>query len=106
MKPSSVKWSVGWSLRIDDRIGCIRRVHAQNHAPTSKQKWGRNDTRKPWFCKSFQTKSCSHPKDHETNGKWHHHIFAFCLTLGNTNTTESREGSHTAPLGGIPGLYL
>ena len=61
-----------------DRIDCIRRAHAQKHVGGSKHSWGKNDNKKPWFCKSFQTNSCTHAKNHETNGRLHRHICAFC----------------------------
>ena len=64
-----------------DRIGRVRRAHAQKHIPSGKQNWGRAD-KKPWFCKNFQTNSCLYQKDHEVNGKVNRHICAFCLTLG------------------------
>ena len=37
-------------------------------------------TKKPWFCKQFQHGLCSHSKDHDTNGRTHKHICAFCLS--------------------------
>ena len=66
----------------EDRIDRIRRAHAQKHVSASKQSWGRVDGRKPWFCKNFQTNSCSFSRDHESNGCLHKHICAFCLTQG------------------------
>ena len=64
-----------------DHIDRIRRAHAQKHIQ-NKPNWGKNDTRKPWFCKNFQTNNCSFQKDHETNGRLHKHICAFCLANG------------------------
>ena len=75
MERGSLTWENG------ERIDRIRRAHAQKHVP-SKQTWGRADTRKPWFCKNFQTNSCSFNKDHDTNGHLHRHICAFCITQG------------------------
>ena len=60
-----------------DRIDRIRRAHAQKHVSASKQSWGRADGRKPWFCKNFQTNSCSFSRDHKSNGHLHK-----CLTQG------------------------
>ena len=64
-----------------DRIDRIRRARAQKHISTSKSSWAKSE-RKPWFCKSFQSNTCSHQKDHEVNGRLNKHICAFCLTLG------------------------
>ena len=64
-----------------ERIDRVRRAHAQKHVPSSKQNWARAE-KKPWFCKSFQSNSCSHQKDHEVNGRLNRHICDFCLTLG------------------------
>ena len=66
----------------EDRIDRIRRAHVQKHVSMGKQSWGRADSRKPWFCKNFQTNSCSFSRDHESNGHLHKHICAFCLTQG------------------------
>ena len=38
--------------------------------------------RKPWFCKSFQCGICVFQKDHDSNGKLHKHICAYCLSTG------------------------
>ena len=75
MERGSIKWE------DTERIDQVRRAHAQKHVPSSKQNWGRAE-KKPWFCKSFQSNSCSHQKDHEVNGRLNRHICAFCLTLG------------------------
>ena len=66
------------------RIDRIRRAYAQKHVGPSKSSWQKTgeQTRKPWFCKNFQTGICSSGKDHETNGKLHRHICAFCLSMG------------------------
>ena len=72
--------SVTWEDK--DRTDRIRRAHAQKHVSVGKQTWGRAESRKPWFCKNFQTNSCSFSKDHETNGQLHRHICAFCLSQG------------------------
>ena len=64
-----------------DRIDRIRRAYAQKHVTSNRQNWGKNDSRKPWFCKNFQTNTCTHSRGHETNGKWHRHIYALCLSL-------------------------
>ena len=65
-----------------ERIDRIRRAHAQKHISGGRQNWGRPEVRKPWFCKNFQSNSCSFPKDHESNGRLHRHICAFCLSQG------------------------
>ena len=61
------------------RIDRIRRAYAQKHVGSNKSNWQKlgEQTRKPWFCKSFQTGMCASLKDHETNGKLHRHICAF-----------------------------
>ena len=66
-----------------DRIDRIRRAHAQKHAP-ARGGWAKpsDPGRKPWFCKNFQSGSCTHSKDHEFNGKVQKHICAFCLMGG------------------------
>ena len=66
----------------EDRIDRIHKAHAQKHVSTSKQSWGRADGRKPWFCKNFQTNSCSFSRDHGSNGHLQKHICTFCLTQG------------------------
>ena len=66
------------------RIDRIHRAYAQKHVGSNKSNWPKlgEHTRKPWFCKSFQTGMCASLKDHETNGKLHRHICAFCLSMG------------------------
>ena len=51
-----------------DRLDRLRRAHAQKHSFQKSQNWGRSETRKPWYCKSFQTGVCFHNKDHENGG--------------------------------------
>ena len=64
------------------RIDRIRRAHAQKHVSSNKT-WGKVEkSSKPWYCKPFQTGSCSSTKDHEVNGKLHKHICSFCLGQG------------------------
>ena len=75
MERGSVRWE------DTERLDRIRRAHAQKHIPTNKQNWARGD-KKPWFCKNFQTNACAHKKDHESNGRLHKHICAFCLANG------------------------
>ena len=66
-----------------EKIDRIRRAHAQKHQ-NSKQAWGKStfDNKKPWFCKQYQTNSCTFSKDHESFGKTQKHICAFCLSIG------------------------
>ena len=79
-----------------DRIDRIRRAHAQKHN-SNKQNWPRNDKRKPWLCKHFQTNSCLYQKDHEINGRLHKHIRAFCLANGKQlNHSENKKNEQTA----------
>ena len=76
MERGSVKWE------DSDRIDRIRRAHAQKHV-SHRSNWGKQDNnKKPWFCKNYQTNTCTFAKDHETNGKLHRHICAYCLNLG------------------------
>ena len=75
MERGSFTWENG------ERIDRIRRAHAQKHVP-SRQPWGRSDTKKPWFCKNFQTNTCLFQKDHESNGRLQRHICAYCLMQG------------------------
>ena len=64
------------------RIDRIRRAHAQKHVTTART-WGRNEKNsKPWYCKQFQTGTCTFSKDHEVNGKTHKHICSFCIGQG------------------------
>ena len=65
MERGSMKWS------DTTRIDRIRRAHAQKHT-SFKSNWVKNsDSKKPWFCKAFQTNVCRFQKDHEVNGKTH-----------------------------------
>ena len=66
------------------KIDRIRRAHAQKPVQHYGKSWSKsNDTgRKPWFCKPFQSNTCSHSKDHEVNGRVHRHICAHCLQQG------------------------
>ena len=75
MERGTLQWEDG------DRIDRIRRAHAQKHISVAKSAWAKNE-KKPWFCKNFQSNSCTHQKDHEVNGRLNKHICAFCLTLG------------------------
>ena len=64
------------------RIDRIRRAHAQKHSSGTKS-WVRSDkSQKPWYCKQFQTGSCTHSKDHEVNGRLHKHLCSFCISQG------------------------
>ena len=60
-----------------------RLCRAQRHF-VNKQNVGKTDTRKPWYCKLFQSGSFYYAKDHETNGRYYRHICAHCLSLGKT----------------------
>ena len=66
------------------RIDMICRAHAQKHVVSSRSNWVKTSdvAKKPWFCKSFRSGTCTHNKDLETNGKLHKHICAFCLGIG------------------------
>ena len=72
------------SWEDSDHIDRIRRVHAKKHVVSSKANWVKTGdaAKKPWFFKNFQSGTCTHIKDHETNGKLHKHICAFCLSVG------------------------
>ena len=66
------------------RIDRIRKAHAQKHIQNPKN-FSRNaydSGKRPWFCKMFQTGSCTFTKDHEANGKVQKHICAHCLEKG------------------------
>ena len=78
MERGAVTWS------DTGRIDRIRRAHAQKHVTTSRFFCRSNDcgNKRPWFCKFFQSGTCSHSKDHETNGRLHRHICAHCLENG------------------------
>ena len=75
------------------RIDRIRRAHAQRHNPPSKQNWQKSNdqTKKPWFCKAFQSGLCSYSKDHEQNGKTHRHVCAHCLAQGRILTHSEKD---------------
>ena len=76
MERGTVQWEDG------DRIDRIRRAHAQKHV-AYRPNWGKQESsKKPWFCKNYQNNTCTFAKDHETNGKLHRHICAYCLKLG------------------------
>ena len=69
-----------------DHIDRIRRAHAQKRISQSKFGWVKNgkSNRKPWFCKNYQNGSCSHSKDHDTNGKLQKHILHILSISGET----------------------
>ena len=72
------------------RIDRIRRAHAQKHQ--NKANWGNKMGEKhPWFCKNFQTGTCSYSRDHETGGKLQKHIGAFCLTQGRVSNHAEKD---------------
>ena len=77
MEQGTVNWE------DTDRIDCIRRAHSQKHVGGSKDNWGKNDNKKPRFCKSFQMNLCTYAKDHETNAPSH-----MRLLLDNGKATE------------------
>ena len=58
-----------------EKIDRIRRAHAKKHSYVN-QNWVKSslDSKKPWFCKQYQTNSCSFSKDHGSFG-----ICANCL---------------------------
>ena len=97
MERGTLQWEDG------NRIDRIRRAHAQKHIPIAKSAWSKNE-KKPWFCKNFQSNSCTHQRDHEVNGRLNKHICAFCLTLGkqlnhsekNCLTKQSSKNEQTA----------
>ena len=65
------------------RIDRVRRAYAQKHQGSGRQNWGQKiGDKKPWFCKQYQSGSCTFEKDHETGGKLHRHICATCLAQG------------------------
>ena len=45
--------------------------HAQRHTNSIKQNWAKQgeNSKRPWFCKSFQTGVCNFNKDHKVGGK-------------------------------------
>ena len=77
MERGSLKWE------DTDRIDRICRAHAQKHAP-ARGNWARPSGlgRKPWFCKNFQSGTCTHTRDHRSNGKTQKHICSYCLMGG------------------------
>ena len=85
MERGSLKWS------DTTRIDRIRRAHAQKHT-SFKSNWVKNsDSKKPWFCKAFQTNVCRFQKDHEVNGKTHRHICSYCLSQGRIMSHPEKE---------------
>ena len=66
-----------WDQQLLHQIDWIRRAHTQKHISASKSSWAKTE-RKPWFCKNFQSNTCTHQKDHEVNGRLNKHI---CLLL-------------------------
>ena len=72
------------SWEDSDCIDRIHRAHAQKHIVGNKSVWSRTSepSRKPWFCKGYQSGNCTHSKDHESNGKLQKHICMFCLSIG------------------------
>ena len=63
------------------RIDRIRRAHVQQHQ--SKLNWGyRQQEKRPWFCKNYQTGSYTFNKDHQVGGQLNKHIYAYCLSQG------------------------
>ena len=88
MERGSVEWS------DTNRIDRIRRAHAQRHRVESTKTWSKNyqeGGKKPWFCKMFQSGSCTHTKDHELNGKIHRHICAYCSLQGRVLTHPEKD---------------
>ena len=92
MERGQVVWS------DTSRIDRIRRAHAQKHQ--SRQNWGyRQQEKRPWFCKNYQTGSCNFNKDHEVGGKLHRHICAYCLSQGRQLNHPERECHSSKKLG-------
>ena len=92
MERGSVEWS------DTKRIDRIRRAHAQHHRVDSTKTWSKSNQeggQKPWFCKMFQSRSCTHTKDHELNGKIHIYVHfvrrkvVFSLTLRRTACSQN-----------------
>ena len=74
-----VKWKGGAVTWSDTgRIDRIRRAHAEKHVTTSRflVEVMILATSFPGFASFFQSGTCSHSKDHETNGRLHRHICA------------------------------
>ena len=68
------------------------------HVPTGKQTCGKTDSDKPWFCKNFQTSSCSFSRDHESNGRLQRHICILTFygeTFGTLREKLSKQGTAT-----------
>ena len=59
MERGSLQWE------DTDQIDRISRAHTQKHAP-ARGVWARpsNPGKKPWFCKKFQSGTCTHTRDH------------------------------------------
>ena len=74
-----------------NRIDRIRRAHAQRHNQRANWQKTQEVSRKPWFCKLFQTGQCSFAKDHDTNGKLHRHVCAQCLGTGKIANHPSKD---------------
>ena len=53
MERGSVQWEDG--VRIDR----IRRAHTQKHVSQSRQNWGKQGNKIPWFCKNVQNNTCT-----------------------------------------------
>ena len=72
-----------WQSQDTTRIDRVRRAYAQKHQSSGRQNWGQKiGEKKPWFCKQYQSGSCTFEKDYETGGKTHRHICATCLSQG------------------------
>ena len=87
MERGTVKWS------DSNRIDRIRRAHAQRHRNDNTKNWGKNSdtTRRPWFCKPFQTGNCTYDKDHDVNGRQNRHICAHCASQGRILTHPEKD---------------
>ena len=70
------------SWQDTNRIERIRRAHAQKHVGNWQKSGTKAFEKRPWFCKQFQNGTCQFTKDHETGGRFHKHICAFCLLQG------------------------
>ena len=79
-----------------DRIDRIRRAHAQKHV-SGRSGWSKpldHSSRKPWYCENYQFGTCTHPHDHESNGKIHKHICSLCLVGGRQVGHPEKECPH------------
>ena len=87
MERGTVKWS------DSNRIDRIRRAHAQRHRNDNTKHWGKNSdtTKRPWFCKPFQTGNCTYDKDHDVNGRQNRHICAHCASQGRILTHPEKD---------------